>query len=234
MRTTTTRQHPVQRAIPTPHQRLAGIAALVKAATYVVGFAVMAVYLAPRGFVDAALDPAGSLAFLLQNQPAMYVWYLLLYVVGGFALVAVVAGLDDRMAASSSLARRSTSVVGFVWAGLLLASGLVALVGQNAVIALAADDISMATSTWSSVSIVQDALGGGIEVVGAVWVLGVSLAGLRTRAVGRGLALLGIAIGVAGVATLVPALAEATTALFGIGFIVWFVWMGAIMLRPRP
>lgn len=234
MTTTTTRQHRAQLATPASDQRLAAYAALVKAATYVLGFAAMAAYLAPRGFVDAAVNPAESLAFLLENQSAMYVWYLLLYVVGGLALVVVVVGLDERMGASSPLVRRSTSAVGFVWAGLLLASGLVALVGQNAVITVAADDLSLATSTWSSVSVVQDALGGGIEAVGAVWVLAVSVAGLRGRTIGRGLSALGIAIGVAGVATLVPALAESTTSLFGIGFIVWFVWMGVVMLRPRP
>lgn len=234
MPTTTTRQHKAPLAAAGPNQRLAGIAALVKAATYVVGFAAMAAFLAPRGFVDAATNPEESLAFLLANQSAMYVWYLLLYVVGGFALVVVVAGLDERMSTSSSLLRRSTSVVGFVWAGLLLASGLVALVGQSAVVALAADDLSLAASTWSSISIVQDALGGGIEVVGAVWVVAVSVAGLRARTISRGLAALGIGIGTAGVATLVPALVEATTTLFGLGFIVWFVWTGVVMLRPRP
>lgn len=232
MTTTTTTRHGPQLATPVPNQRLAGLAALVKAATYVVGFAVMAAYLGPRGFVDAAANPAESLSFLLQNQSSMYVWYLLLYVVGGFALIAVVAGLNERVGAASPLLRWS-SVVGFIWAGLLLASGLIALVGQSAVVALAADDPSLATSTWSSVSIVQDALGGGIEVVGAAWVLAVSAAGLRARTIGRGLGVLGLAIGAAGVATLVPALAEATTALFGIGFIVWFVWIGVVMLRPR-
>ena len=100
-------------------------------------------------------------------------------------------------------------------------------------VALAADDLSLATSTWSSVSIVQDALGGGIEVVGAVWVLAASLSGLRARTFGRGLGALGIVLGAAGVATLVPALAEVTTSLFGIGFIVWFSWVGAVMLRVR-
>ncbi len=100
--TMTTRQRP-QLAEGEPGLRLTGIAALVKAATYVVGFAAMAAYLAPRGFVDAATRPAESLAFLLQNQFAMYVWYLLLSVVGGFALILPVAGLDQRLGASPSL-----------------------------------------------------------------------------------------------------------------------------------
>lgn len=232
MTTTTSGRHHPRLAQPAPGQRLAGLAALVKAATYVIGFAAMAAYLGPRGFVDAAANPAESLSFLLQNQTMMYVWYLLLYIVGGFALIAVVAGLHERTSGSSPL-QRCSSVVGFIWAGLLLASGLIALVGQSAVVALAADDVSLATSTWSAVSIVQDALGGGIEVVGAVWVLVVSMAGLGAGTIGRRLGVLGLLIGAAGMMTLVPALAEATTALFGLGFIVWFIGIGVVMLRPR-
>ena len=68
MTTSTTTQHHPPLATPTASQRLVGVAALVKAATYVVGFAGMAAYLAPRGFVDAAVDPAESLAFLLENR----------------------------------------------------------------------------------------------------------------------------------------------------------------------
>ena len=68
-----------------------GIAALVKAATYIVGFGVMG---APRTswFVGCAGDPSASLSFLLDNQAAMCSWYLVLYLVGGIALVSLVLG----------------------------------------------------------------------------------------------------------------------------------------------
>ena len=55
---------------------------------------------------------------------------------------------------------------------------------------LATSDIVMAESTWSSVSVIQDALGGGIEIVGAVWVflvgIGDPLRRSRSRAVRSG------------------------------------------------
>lgn len=53
--------------------RAAGWAALVKGLTYVVGFAVMGAYLAPRGFTDAQGDPAASLDVLVANADVMYV-----------------------------------------------------------------------------------------------------------------------------------------------------------------
>ena len=230
--TTTTSTLGARTARPTG-SRFTGVAALVKAATYIVGFGVMGLLLVPNGYADAVSDPVGSLAFLLENEWTMYAWYLVLYVLGGFALIALVIGLNARLDVASAMARRTASVVGHLWAGLLLASGLVALVGQRAVVGLADSDLALATSTWSSVSVVQDALGGGIEIVGAAWVILVSVLGLRTGRLGAGICAVGVATGLAGTATLVPAAADAAGSAFGLGFIAWFVWLGTALLRDR-
>jgi hypothetical protein len=205
----------------------------VTAATYVVGLGLMGLYLAPQGFLDEQGSPADSLAFLLDHQVMLYSWYLVLYLVGGIALVSLVLGVHSRLRTGAAGLSQTASVVGQLWAGLLLASGLIALVGQRAVVDLAATDSVMAASTWSSVSVVHSALGGGIEIVGAAWVMLVSVAGIRSRVLGYGLGALGIGIGVAGAWTIVPPAAEYAGALFGLGLIVWFVWMGVTLLR-RP
>ncbi len=85
-------------------------------------------------------------------------------------------------------------------------------------------------STWSAVGVVQDAIDGGIELVGALWVLLVSVAALRSGAFRPGLAVLGVVVGVAGLWTLVPQV-EAAAALFGLGSIAWLVWAGVALLR---
>lgn len=211
-------------------ERAGGAAALVKAVTYVTGFAVMGAYLAPRGFTDAQGDPAASLDVLTENAGVMYGWYLVLYLVGGLALVGLVLALRERLGAAGALVRAS-AVIGHVWAGLLLASGLVALVGQTAVLDLAATDHATAVATWSSVSVVQDALGGGIELVGGAWALLVGVAGWRTRALSRGLSAVAMGIGVLGAATLVPQIAGDAAAAFGVALIGWFVWVAVALLR---
>jgi hypothetical protein len=212
-------------------QRAGGLAALVAAATYIVGFVAMGAYLAPRGFTTATADPVASLDFLLGNRTAMYVWYLLLYVVGGIALTVLVLGVHDRVVRSRPVLGRVGGALGLLWAGLLLASGLVALVGQRAVVELAGDGSDLALGTWVSVSVVQDALGGGIEVVGAAWVIAVSWAALLPRRLSMGLVVLGLLTGAAGLATLVPAAADAAGSAFGLGFVVWFLWAGVELLR---
>ena len=77
-------------------QRGAGIAALVRAAIFLVGFPLL-IYLIPRGFLDAQGHPAPSVQFLLDNQVAMYSWYLVLYLVSGVAQVSLVLGVKERL-----------------------------------------------------------------------------------------------------------------------------------------
>jgi hypothetical protein len=214
-------------------QRTGGIAGFVTAATYVVGLGLMGLYLAPQGFLDEQGSPADSLAFLLDHQVMQYSWYLVLYLIGGIALVSLVLGVHSRLRTGAAALSQTATVFGHLWAGLLLASGLIALVSQRAVVELTANDSVMAASTWSSVSVVQAALGGGIEIVGAVWVMLVSVAGIRSHVLGYGLGALGIGIGVAGAWTIVPAAADYAAPLFGVGMIVWFVGMGVTLLR-RP
>ena len=50
----------------------------------------------------------------------------------------------------------------------------------------------------------------------------------------RALNYLGLVVGGAGILTIVPALGELGGIMFGLGQIVWFVWLGMVMLRKRP
>ncbi len=218
---------------PTGRQRAGGIAAHVVAGTYVIGFLTMVFVLVPLGSTDALTDPSGSLDFITEWPLAIYAWYLVLYLIGGAALPVVVLALNDRLRPARPTWVSTGTVFGLIWSGLLLASGMIALVGQGSVTDLASTDRPAAVASWHAVSTVQDALGGGIELVGALWLLITCLAGLRSRAFPRALAMLGLPIGLAGVATLIPVIAEGAAAIFGIGLIVWFTWTAQTLLA-RP
>ncbi len=210
--------------------RAGGVAAQVVAGTYVIGFLAMAVYLLPRGFTGPVSDPSGSLGFLLEHQAELAVWYLVLYLLGGVAMAVVSLGVAQRLAAAPALARVSAAL-GLIWSGLLMGSGSIALVGQQAAVQLHAQDPELALSTWVSTSVVQDALGGGIEVAGAMWVAVVGYTVLRTRALSAALGGLAVGLAAAGLATVVPAAADAATSVFGLGLILWFTWLGLTLAR---
>lgn len=53
-----------------------------------------------------------------------------------------------------------------IWAGLVIASGMVASVGLEAVATLHAKDVAQAVTAWVAIAAIQDGLGGGVEIVG--------------------------------------------------------------------
>lgn len=210
--------------------RSGAISAQVVAGTYVVGFLAMGAYLGPRGFVTAVDDPAGSLAFLLANQPAMCLWYLVLYLLGGAAMAVVALGVADRLR-ETPLAARLSGVLGLIWSGMLVASGSIAVVGQHAVVSLTDAHPAAAESTWVTVSIIQDALGGGVEVIGALWLAVVGYAMVRARAVSVVLGGLALGLAAVGLVSVLPFAAATAVSIFGIGLIVWFTWLGLTLNR---
>jgi hypothetical protein len=71
-----------------------------------------------------------------------------------------------------------------------------------------------------------------VELPGGLWMLLVSWAAWRSKELPTALNYLGLVVGMAGILTAVPALGELGVA-FGLGSIVWFIWLGIVMLRSR-
>ena len=114
----------------------------------------------------------------------------------------------------------------------MIAAGMVSNIAVGTVTDLHDTDPAGAETVWSALDSVQNGLGGGNEIVGGVWILLLSWAGLKTAALPRTLNYVGLAAGVAGLVTVIPAL-EAVGAVFGIGLIAWFVWVGALLLNDN-
>jgi hypothetical protein len=211
-------------------QRMGGVAALIMAATFVVGFAVFLTVLMPAGYFDAGVDPVQKAAILADNQAIASISYLISFVVFGILLVVLALALYERLKAGAPGMAQTATAFGLIWAGLVIASGMVANVGIGTVIDLYGNDPAQAGSVWLAIESVQLGLGGGNEIAGGLWVLLIGWAALRAGPLPRALNYLGVVIGVAGLLTVVPAL-EAIGLLFGLGLIVWFVWVGIFLLR---
>ena len=212
-------------------QKAGGIAALVEAIAYIVGFTIMATFLNPRD--TEGWTPARKLSFALEKQSIFQALTILIYVVFGIALVFLAVALHERLSGRSSDLMKIATPFGLIWAGLVIASGMVGSVGLEAVAALHAQDAAHAASVWTAIGAVQDGLGGGVEIVGGAWVLLISIASLRRSALPDALSSLGFVVGAAGILTVIPSLTELGT-VFGLGQIIWFAWLGIIMIRARP
>ena len=70
------------------------------------------------------------------------------------------------------------------------------------------------------------------DILGGLLTLLVSLAALRAGGLPKGLNILGLLVGAVGIITIIPAL-NALTGVFGLGQIIWFIWLGIVLLRSN-
>lgn len=210
-----------------------GISALIEAAAYIFGFGVVLAVLVPAGYEPVNFDPGEAVAFLAENQTAMYVWTFVIFIVAGVFMVPLSLALHERLKAGSGALMQTATAFGLMWATLIVASGMLIIIDLGVIGDLFAKDPGQAETVWLSLNAVEEALGGGIELPGGMWVLLLSWAALRSGGLPKVLNYLGALVGVAGILTVFPVLADVLTSAFGLGFIVWFAWAGIVMLRDH-
>lgn len=211
-------------------QKSGGIAALYMAISHLIGIVIFLVVL---NYLSIA-DPAQKVALNVEKRTVIFSTNLLMYVFFGFALIVLALALYDRMKSGAPVLMQVATAMGIIWAGSLIASGMVANAGLNTVVALYAKDPAQAVSAFQSIEAMANGLGNANgEILGGMWTLLVSLAALRTGGFPKGLNILGALVGAVGILTIIPALND-MTGLFGLGQIIWFVWLGIALLRNNP
>ncbi len=212
-------------------QKSGSLAALYMAVAHLVGIIIFLVIL---DYVNIT-DPAQKMALNVEKQAIVFSTNLLMYVFFSFALVALSLALFNRMNSGAPALIQVATAVGIIWAGSLMASGMVANAGLAAVVALSAQDPTQATLLWQGVEAVANGLGNANgEILGGVWVLLVSLAALRAGGLPRSLNVLGLLVGAVGIISLIPGLTGMMIGVFGLGQIIWFVGLGISLWRSNP
>ncbi len=205
-------------------QRFGVAAALAQAIIYVLAF----VYFGAFFDFPQSGDTAQKLSFLADNQLMLSVVNLVMYVAFGVFLAVLVLALHHRFKNGALVLSQLGAVFGVIWVGLVIASGMIANIGLAAVIKLSVNEPGQAMTLWLTVNIIVEGLGGGNEVVGGLWLLLLSCAALKSNQFSKTLSTFGLFIGLAGIMTIYPA--DVLTEIFGIGQIIWFVWLGISML----
>jgi len=211
-------------------QKFGGFAAFYLAAAYLIGIVIFLVIL--DSF--SVTDPVQKVALNVDKQMVIFSTNLIMYVFFGFFLIILSLALYDRLKSGAPAIMQVATAIGIIWAGSLIASGMVANAGLATIVPLYAKDPTQAALTWQGIESVADGLGNGNgEILGGLWSLLVSLAALRAGGLPKGLNILGLLVGAVGVISLVPGLAD-LGGVFGLSQIVWFVWLGIILLRSNP
>ena len=212
-------------------QKFGGFAALYLAVAYLIG---MVLFIAVLDY-PSITDPGQKAALLIEMQMVIFATNLLMYVFFGVVLIVLALALYDRLKAGAPALMQAATALGIIWAGSLIASGMVANAGIAPVVALYATDPGQAALTWQGIETVAGGLGNvNGEILGGLWALLVSLAALRTGGLPRGLNILGLWVGAVGILSLIPGLTDLLIGVFGLSQIIWFVWLGIVLLRSKP
>jgi len=210
-------------------QKIGGVAALYEAVAYLVAIVLFLFVLNYPSIVD----PAEKVALLVDNQTTMYLLHLVVYEVFGISLVVLALALYDRLKTSAPVVMQTATALGLIWAGVLVASSMIFNAGVAPIIDLYSKDPAQAVSAWLAIESVSDGLSSANgEILGGLWTFLVSWAALR-GGLPKALSYLGMVVGVVGLISAVPVLKE-MTGIFGISQIVWFVWLGSVLLRNKP
>jgi len=208
-------------------QKSGGLAALYMAISHLIGIVIFLVVLDYLNITD----PAQKVALNVEKQTVIFSTNLLMYVFFGFALIVLSLALYDRMKSVAPALMQAATAIGIIWAGSLIASGMAANAGLATVAALYAKDPAQAALTFQAIESITGGLGNANgEILGGTWTLLVSLAALRSGELPKGLNILGVFVGAVGMFTIIPVLND-FTGIFGLGQIIWFIWMGIMLAR---
>lgn len=205
-------------------QKIGGAAAICQALIYSTAFIFYGGILV---YPEANSGVVEEFNFLCDNFLTLSVLNLVSYVLFGILLAVLVVAIQQRLKDFLPTFSKLAAVFGIIWVGLVIASGMIANVGLNSVVAM--EDPEQAMLVWSSVSIISEGLGGGNEIVGGIWLLFLSSIALKGKLFSKPLNVLGILVGTAGILTIYPL--EIFTEIFGISQIIWFLWIGVFMIR---
>jgi len=213
-------------------QKMGGIAALTGAATNLLAL-VMLGTLSSKGY--GSDDPGQAVAFFAANHALLQLLYQIQYLVFGVSLVFVSLALHERLKAGSPVLAQAATTFGLIWAFLVIVIGTLSINNLSTVVKLYVADPAQAATVWLTLDSVETGLGGGggETMVNAVWLLLLGWAALRVRELPRALNYFGLVIGVAGILSVVLALL-ALMVVYGLGLIIWLLWLGVVMLRRSP
>lgn len=214
--------NPAQR----PLKPLAGAAFIGMALCYITLFIIYGALLS----TPADATTAEKVAYLIENKGLLNFTYVLGYVLFACLLcfcVYVISGLYQQV---SQPAMAMATLFGYFWVVVLLCTGMIGITSHELLASYSTSNPAAAEVIYYASILLTESLGGGIEFIGGVWLLLLGAVSWRHSLFSKPLSVFTLVKGAIGVATLFSA-EPVLRDLFGITGIVWFLWMGMVMIR---
>lgn len=197
------------------------ISALICAMCYIVGITYIAV-IAPN-FAESVMS---QFQHLVKYPSSMMVWYAILYIVFGLSLLMLNHSLRYVLPRKNSNAMWSFSFrIGDIWAGFVLATGFI-MISTIGFFQHHGELQDSFVVIWQTMYILVQSIGGGIELLGGIWMITITIICRQNQLINRFTLFLGLIIGMAGLLTIFPKL-EQLALVFGLGQILWFICLAS-------
>lgn len=207
-------------------KNIATYISMVLASFYIIGFVCLFTFFSP--LANSTILPQERLDYLLSNKLYLQIWYMVIYVLFGLLLIPLTSIIKNIF--NNKLAN-TTAIFGYVWAAFVLASGFVFIIGIEKISTLNINSDTL-LSIWLPLTILQEAFGGGIELVGGVWVFLIGINGLRCKKFNTFFNGFCLILGVVGIITVLPLFFDLGGA-FGMLQIVWFLALSLIFYSSK-
>ncbi|MFC3853220.1 hypothetical protein ACFOSD_10285 [Salinispirillum marinum] len=214
----------------TPSKRpltpLAGAAFIGMALCYVTLFVIYGAVLR----MPAEANTTEKIAYLIENKGLLNLTYVLGYVLFSCLLcfcVNVIGGLYQQV---SPTAMAMATLFGYFWGVILLCAGMIGISSHELLASYSNSNPAAAEVIYYARILLTESLGGGIEFVGGVWLLLLGAVSWRHSLLSKPLCTFTLVKGAIGAATLFSA-EPVLRDLFGITGIIWFLWMGLVMIK---
>ena len=172
---------------------------------------------------------------LTSNQDIYRFWLQVIWLAFGVSLIFLSLALHERLKGGSPVLARTVTIFTLIWAVLVIVVGALSINDLGTVVRLQGADPAQAATVWLTLDTVETGLGagGGETIVTGLWFLLLSWAALQARALPKLLNYLGAVVGVAGILYVFTA-STGLLAANALGLVIWFVWLGIVMLRTTP
>ncbi|USD68048.1 hypothetical protein [Vibrio sp. SCSIO 43136] len=149
-------------------------------------------------------------------------WHIVIYLVFGLSLLSLTINLFITAKKHSPHLATGLLVMGGIWSGFMLLSGGLAIELLNQVADIYPNDPEFGTQIWITGQLLLESIGGGNELIGAVWVALIALLLPKHKGLSTLTKWLGLLIAATGTGTLFDS-TETLASLFGITLIIWFL-----------